>query len=300
MKRIKLSESLQLSEFVHGHWRLSDWGLSDQELLKLINQIIELGITSFDHADIYGNYSCEDLFGNALENDKSLRHQIQIITKCGIKLVSDKYPDRNINTYDYSFDHIISSVEKSLTNLKTEYLDLLLLHRPSPLLNPNEVAKAFSKLKNEGKVLNFGVSNFLPHQFEMLQSYTDEKLVTNQIEISPLYLDHFENGNMDFLQKERINPMAWSPIARGSILYPKSEKEKRVHLKVKEVANEMEISGLDKIVYSWLLKHPANIIPILGTGKIDRIQTAIEALNIEMSDEQWFKIYNASMGCELP
>ncbi len=199
MNKIKLSESLQLSRVIHGHWRLSDWGLTDQELLYFTQEAIELGVTSFDHADIYGNYSCEELFGNALKLKKSLRKEIQIITKCGIKLLSDKFPHRKVKIYDYSYDHIISSVDRSLKKLNTDYIDLLLLHRPSPLLNPAEVALAFSHLREKGKVINFGVSNFLPIQYEMLNSYTDEKLVTNQIEVSPTCLDHFYNGNMDFL-----------------------------------------------------------------------------------------------------
>ncbi len=300
MNKIELSESLQLSRIIHGHWRLSDWGLSNQELLKLIQQVVELGITTFDNADIYGNYSCEEIFGEALKLNKGLRKEIQVITKCGIKLVSDKFPHRKIHTYDYSFDHIVSSVNNSLENLSTDYIDLLLLHRPSPFLNPEEVAKAFSFLKENGKVLNFGVSNFLPHQFEMLSSYTDEKLVTNQIEISPLYLEHFDNGNIDFLQKERVLPMAWSPVAGGNILSPSTPQEKRIFHALKQVALELDAESIDTIAYSWLLTHPAKILPIVGSGKIQRIVSAVTALEYKLSNEQWFSIYKASTGVDLP
>jgi len=181
MPKIKLTDNLEISRIVHGHWRLVDWQLSNQDLLKLTNQCIDLGITTFDHADIYGDYSCEELFGDVLKLDKSLRQKIQIISKCGIKLMSKKFPERQLKTYDYSYAHIVKSVENSLKNLNTDYLDILLLHRPSPFFNPSEVAKAFSKLKKEGKVLNFGVSNFTAQQFEMLNSYVDEPLVTNQV-----------------------------------------------------------------------------------------------------------------------
>jgi len=297
---INLTNQLQISRIVQGHWRLADWKMSNQELLKLTEQSIELGITTFDHADIYGNYSCEKLFGDALSLKKTLRADIQIISKCGIKLVSDKYPSRNIKTYDYGYEHIISSVENSLTNFGTDYLDLLLLHRPSPIINPEEVAKAFSYLRQSGKALNFGVSNFSPNQFETLNTYTDEKLVTNQVEISPYCLDHFANGNLDYFLKEKIKPMAWSPLAGGKIINPDSEKGKKIYTVLSEIANELNLHSIDKVIYAWLLKHPSIIIPIIGTGKIERIKNAVEALEIEMNLEQWFRIYIASLGKQVP
>ncbi len=261
---------------------------------------MEMGITSFDHADIYGDYQCEALFGEALKNEASLRSEIQIITKCGIKLLSDKFSHRRLKIYDYSYEHIVSSVEQSLQNLKTDYLDLLLLHRPSPFFNPEEVAKAFSALKEKGKVLHFGVSNFLSMQFEMLQRYYDMPLVTNQVEISPLCLEHFENGNMDFFLKEKIQPMAWSPLGGGRIFNPQTEQEKRVHDALWKVARELDQKAIDIVAYAWLLQHPAGIIPVVGSGNIDRIQAAVSAQEVQMSLEQWFAIYNAAKGEELP
>jgi predicted oxidoreductase len=299
MIKTQLSEDLHLSRIVHGHWRLSDWKLSSQELLKLTEQCIELGVTSFDHADIYGNYTCEAIFGEALSLKPSLRNDIQIISKCGIKLATDKYPERRLKTYDYSYEHIISSVENSLTNLKTDYLDLLLLHRPSPFFAPEEVAKAFSDLKRSGKVLNFGVSNFTSQQFEMLNTHTEEPLVTNQVEISPACLEHFENGNIDYFLKERINPMAWSPLAGGRLFNPKTEQEKQIAKTLSDIAVELDLETIDQVIYAWLLKHPVGMLPIIGTSKIERIRSAIEALNIDMSHEQWFRIY-ASTGVEMP
>lgn len=300
MNSINLTPDFKISRIIHGHWRLADWKLSDQELLRLMEQAIEIGVTTFDHADIYGNYSCEQLFGNALHLKKELRKQIQLITKCGIKLRSDKYPNREIKFYDYSFEHIVKSVQNSLKNLKTDYIDLLLLHRPSPYFNPEEVAKAFSYLKDEGKVLNFGVSNFSSSQFEMLNHYTDEKLITNQVEISPYCLEQFENGNIDYFLKNKIKPMAWSPLAAGKIINPIDEKGKRIFKVLSEIAETLNINSIDQVAYSWLLNHPAQIIPIVGTGKIERIKHAIEAINLKIDLEQWFKIYNASTGNELP
>ncbi len=300
MKKVKLTDNFEVSPLIHGHWRLQEWNFSDRKLLKLTEQLIELGITTFDHADIYGNYSCEQLFGNALALNKNLRNNIQIITKCGIKPVSNRFPKRQTGYYDYSFDHIISSVNNSLENFKTGHIDLLLLHRPSPFFNPEEVAEAFYKLKQQGKVLHFGVSNFNPDQYEMLNGFLKDALVTNQVEISPYCLDHFDNGNIEFFLKKKIKPLAWSPLAGGKILNPESEKEKRIFSALSKVADELEVKSIDKVVYSWLYKHPAHVIPILGSGKISRIKKAIEAFDIEMSTEQWFEIYIASLGQPLP
>jgi len=300
MNTIKLTSDFEISRIVHGHWRLADWNLNNQELLRLTQQCIELGVTTFDHADIYGNYNCEKLFGDALELKPSIRKDIQLITKCGIKLTSDKFPERTLNHYDYSYNHIISSVENSLKNFKTDYIDVLLLHRPSPFFNPEEVAKAFSFLKKSGKVLHFGVSNFTPQQFETLAAYTDEKLVTNQVEVSPLCLEHFDNGNMDYFLQKNIKPMAWSPLAGGQLLNPSTEKEQRVFNTLTNIANELHINSIDKLIYSWLLMHPTAIIPVVGSSKIERIKNAVDALNIEMSLEQWFQIYTASTGVGVP
>jgi len=300
MEKVRLSDNLEISRFVHGMWRLTEWNLSERELLKFIENVIDLGVNTFDHADIYGNYSCEQLFGNAISLNISIRDKIKIITKCGIKLMSDKFPERKIKYYDYSSSYIIDSVENSIRNLNVEHIDLLLLHRPAPFFNPEEVAKAFSQLKLSGKVSNFGVSNFNIIQFEMLNKYVDEKLVTNQVEISPYCLEHFENGNMDFFLKESIPPMAWSPMAGGKILTPKDEKGEKLYLVIKEIAEELNVNNLDQIVFNWLLKHPASIVPVLGTGKIQHVKSALNALDFEMSLEQWYRIYIAGLGKKLP
>lgn len=300
MNRIKLNNKLEISRIVHGYWRLRDWRLSDQELIALIQKSLELGVTTFDHADIYGDYSCEKLFGDALKLKKELRQQMQLVTKCGIKLISDKYPKRKVAYYDYSYEHIIQSVENSLKNFGTDYIDLLLLHRPSPFFNPEEVQQAFYDLKRSGKVLNFGVSNFNIQQFEMLNAHLDDKLVTNQVEISPFCLEHFDNGNIDFFMKEQIKPMAWSPLARGRLFNPHTAHEKEVQKRLMEVASELGAVNIDAVAYSWLLKHPSKIIPIVGSHKIERLKLAVDALKMEMTLEQWFRIFIAAKGEKLP
>jgi predicted oxidoreductase len=296
----KLAANLEISRLVLGMWRLLDWNKSHQELLSFIKQSVETGVTTFDHADIYGNHECEAAFGKVMKNESEMRDQIQLVTKCGIKLHTDKFPERKVKYYDYSASYIVSQVEQSLKNLQTDYIDVLLLHRPSPFFNPEEVAKAFDQLKSSGKVNHFGVSNFLPLQLESLQAYAKEPLVTNQIEISAYSLEHFENQNLDYLISKKIRPMAWSPLAGGELLNPKTKKGTRLLQAVQLVAQELGITQTEQILYQWLLMHPAGIIPVLGTGKIERIKTAVDSLNIQMSLEQWFQIYIASMGKELP
>lgn len=197
MERVKLAEDLSFSRIIHGLWRLAVWRLTNRELLALIEQCLEMGINTFDHADIYGDYSCEQLFGEALSLKPDLRQRMRIVTKCGIKPVSNKRPKHRIKHYDTSKEHIINSVEHSLQNFGTDYLDVLLIHRPDPLMDPTEVAEAFHQLRTQGKVLYFGVSNFTPGQLDLLSSYLDFPLVTNQIEVSPMNLENFFNGTVD-------------------------------------------------------------------------------------------------------
>lgn len=300
MDTITLKTGLRLSRIVFGHWRLAEWNLTAQDLVRLTEQAIELGITSIDHADIYGNYSCEKLFGDALKIQGSLRNKIQLITKCGIKLVSDKFPDRKLKVYDYTYDHIVTSVDNSLRNFGTDYVDLLLLHRPAPFFDPAEVARAFRDLKKAGKVLHFGVSNFTSQQYEMLNSFVDQPLATNQVEISPYCLEHWQNGNIEFFLQHKINPMAWSPLAGGNLLDPKDEKGRRLYAAMTQVGKEIGAASIDSVAYSWLLSHPAGIIPITGTGKLDRLKTAVDALKNRLNLEQWYAIYMASTGQPLP
>ncbi len=200
----------EFSELVQGYWRAVDWGMTAQERLSFLKQHIELGITTVDHADIYGNYECEKLFGEALALDKSVREQIQIVTKCDINLCGDKTPERKINHYDTSSAHIYQSVNNSLERLNVDEIDVLLIHRPDVLMDADEVAEAFSELHKVGKVKHFGVSNFTPRQFELLQSRLGKPLVTNQVEINPLNFEVAHDGTLDQMQMLRTRPMAWS------------------------------------------------------------------------------------------
>ncbi|MGM0508747.1 MAG: aldo/keto reductase, partial [Fusobacteriota bacterium] len=223
----------------------------------------------------------------------------EIVTKCGIMLQSKNRPQNKVHYYDTSKEHIIKSANRSLKNMKIDYIDLLLIHRPDPLMKPQEVASAFNQLKKEGKVKNFGVSNFLPHQFDMLQKFLDVPLITNQVEISVTELKQFENGTMEHCISNDISPMAWSPVGGGDIFRSNSERVNRLKKVLHEVANNHGIDGIDMIMYAWLLKHPASIMPVIGTGKENRINAAIESTKIELTKQEWFKIYEASRGREV-
>ena len=300
MKSITLSPTLRVSRLALGFWRLNQWKMSPAELLVFMEKALELGFTTFDHADIYGDYTCEALFGKALKQKPALRQKMELVSKCGIKLPSAKFPGRRINHYDTSYRHILQSVHQSLKNLHTDHLDLLLIHRPDPLMNPAETARAFEDLFRSGKVLNFGVSNFLPADTEMLQKHLPFPLVTNQVEVSPLQLEHFENGNMAWFGKTGMHPMAWSPLGGGRLFHPEDEKSARVQQALAETASRKNTENLTAIALAWLLKHPTGVVPVLGTGKTGRLQEALEAFEISLSTEEWFEIYVAAQGHRMP
>lgn len=300
MEKIKLKDDLEFSRIVHGYWRLMDWNISNRDLVNLIEEVYDLGITTVDHADIYGNFCCEEKFGEALKLKKGLREKLQIVTKCGIKFPSENRPENKSHCYDTSKEHIIKSAERSLKNFNTDYLDVLLIHRVDALLNPEEVAEAFTKLNKDGKVRYFGVSNFLPAQFNMLNSYLDNKLITNQVEISPLCLNAFEDGTLDLMLEKRIKPMAWSPLAGGRLFRGNDERSLRVQKVLNKIKEEVNAKDIDEVAYAWLLMHPSKIMPIVGSGKIERIKSAIRATDIKLTRDQWFEIYVASRGVDIP
>ncbi|MBS3681952.1 aldo/keto reductase family oxidoreductase [Ornithinibacillus massiliensis] len=300
MERIQLAEDLSFSRIIHGLWRLADWKYSADQFVDLIEYCMEQGITTFDHADIYGGFQCEELFGNALALKPGLRENIEIVTKCGIVIPSPNRPEHKSHHYNTSKRHIIQSVENSLKNFRTDYIDTLLIHRPDPFMDPEQVASAFHELKASGKVRHFGVSNFKRHQLTMLESYLDVDLVTNQIELSAYQLENLEDGTLNLCLEKQIAPMAWSPLARGQIFTNEDDKAVRLRKTLEKIAIEMDRSSIDEILYAWILNHPANVMPIVGSSKKERIQKAVNALNIELSLDQWFEILHASMGHEVP
>lgn len=288
-----------VSRLILGVWRMAAWDQSPEETLALIHTCVDLGITTFDHADIYGDYTCEGLFGKALKREPGLRSHLQLMTKCGIKLVSKNRPEHSIKHYDTSRSHILKSVDHSLQELHTDYLDVLLIHRPDPLMDTDETAEAFIQLKQSGKVLHFGVSNFLPHQFDLLASRLPFPLITNQIELSVMHLTPWSDGTLDQCQRLRIAPLAWSPLGGGRLFGSPTDQTMRLRETLTNIA-QLHDATLDQVALAWLMVHPARIVPILGTGRSDRILSAATALNLQLTREQWFQIWTASTGNEVP
>lgn len=293
-------DAAPVSRIIQGMWRLADWNYTTKQVQELIQHCLKLGITTFDHADIYGGYRCEDMFGEALAGLDVDREQIQLVTKCDICLVNPARPEHALKFYDTSREHLLRSAENSLRALHTEYIDVLLLHRPDPLLDAEEVADAFAQLQASGKVRQFGVSNFLPHQFQLVQSALGSPLVTNQIEYSPLEMKHQQDGVIDHCQQHRIRPMAWSPFAGGRLFTSQEEAAGRVRTALLDVGRAHGDASLDQVALAWILRHPVGFVPIIGSGNMDRIGSAVAALQINLSRQQWFAIWQAATGSEVP
>ena len=299
--RLKLAPSgPEVSRIVAGMMRLKDWNLSASEMRGRLERFVELGITTFDHADIYGGGDCESLFGAALASMPSMRRRIQIVTKCGIVPVLKGASGRAIKHYDTSKTHILTSVENSLRRLRTDYVDLLLIHRPDPLMDADEIAEAFASLRDSGKALFFGVSNFTAVQFELLAARLPFPLVTNQVHCSILATKPFEDGTIDTCMKHRVSPMAWSPLDGGYLFFGRSKQALRVRRELKAVGGRSGRPSLERLALAWLLKHPSGIVPLIGTGKMDRMLEAVESLKTDLSREDWFRIWTASQGHDVP
>ncbi|KAI8906805.1 NADP-dependent oxidoreductase domain-containing protein [Gorgonomyces haynaldii] len=292
----------RLSKMIFGTMRLADGYSADpQDILKRIKHCLSLGITTFDLADIYGLYTYEALFGKALALEPSLRQKMEIVSKCDILYPCTERPG-TVKHYDTSKEYILWSAENSLKNVGISYLDLLLIHRPDPLMNADEVAEAVIALKQSGKVRHFGVSNFTPSQFELLQSRLPFALVTNQIEFSVLHTEPLYDGTFDQLQRLRVQPMIWSPLAGGQIFkQEKTPQAQRVVDAMTKVAKELgEGVTLDQVAYAWVLRHPSNPTIVLGTSDLKRLESAQRATEITLTRPQWFAILEASQGKPCP
>ncbi|MFY7651520.1 MAG: aldo/keto reductase [Chitinophagaceae bacterium] len=284
-----------LSNPIAGCMRWGIWGAnySSTEVEKMITHCVEAGITSFDHADIYGHYTTEALFGNALKGLPGFRNQIQLISKCGIQMVSNNRPNNSIKSYNTSAIHIIQSVENSLTALHTDYLDVLLIHRPSPLLQPTEVAEAVCQLKQSGKIRSFGVSNFNPLQMEALRKCCEINF--NQLEVSLMHVNALQDGTLDYCIANRIQAMAWSPLGGN----PTAEKTPVLQNALNNLANKYE-TDVATIMLAWLYKLPSAIIPVTGSSNAERIIAAKNAQLVNLSNEEWFILWKAATGNEIP
>jgi predicted oxidoreductase len=272
------------------------WGskLSTFAMQERIETYLSENITTFDHADIYGGYTTEADFGKAWKNMTIARENVRFITKCGIKMIAE---NRNygIKHYDYSKKHIIWSVENSLKNLQTEYIDVLLLHRPSPLMQPDVIAEAISELKDSGKILHFGLSNFTPSQTDLIRKYSE--VSCNQIQFSATHLQPMLTGELDYMMLHNIQPMAWNPL--GSIYKEAIPQTIRLQDLLQKLSIKYGISD-DLLLLAWILKHPAKIQPVVGTTKIDRIKNLKQLQGLELELEDWFAIWTESIGTKIP
>jgi predicted oxidoreductase len=299
----KQSPSQQLLGFpapAAGLMNLARWGLTPEDRVRWINGCLERGVTVFDHADIYGDYTCENLFGEALRLDPALRKRMRIVTKCGIKLVSPNRPAHLVKHYDSSLKHIVASVDNSLRALATDRIDLLLIHRPDPLMDADEAAGALAQLRRAGKVLEVGVSNFSPSQVEMLASRMDVPLAANQVEFSVLHSDPLFDGTLDQCQRLGMAPMAWSPLAGGRLLQDTQERTLAVHAALQAIGEELGGARPEQVAIAWITAHPAKIVPVLGTGSLERIANAVAATRLALERQQWYRILTAILGHPVP
>ena len=296
MERISLNSDVSLSRLIYGMWRIGDDSdTSTSHVQAKIESCLSQGITTMDQADIYGGYEAEEILGNALQGT-NLREKIEIVTKCDIVAPAGRYSDAKVKYYDTSRAHLLASVEHSLRLMGTDYVDLLLIHRPDPMMDAEETGAALDEIVASGKAKSIGVSNFKLHDWTLLQSAMSSPLVTNQIELSLLAHEVFTNGDLAYLQERKVAPMAWSPLGGGSLF----SQDNTVLLDALKAIGES--SGVDEtaVAVAWLLAHPAKIMPVMGTNSLARISKISDALKVTMDRETWFELYSIALGSEVP
>jgi predicted oxidoreductase len=294
-----MAELPLLSPVVAGLWRLDSWALEPAERARWIRRAVELGLSTLDLAEIYGGYSCHARVGEALRADPGLRDAVRLVTKFGIEVPKDTRPGVRVHHYDTSAARLAASVEAALSELGTDHLDLLLVHRWDPLLDAAELAEACAREQAAGRVLRFGVSNFAPSTMRLMDGALPGGLATNQVELHPLHLEPFEDGTTDLAQELDLPLMAWSPLAGGRLFQDGGERAIRVRTALAEVA-QRHGAEIDQVAFAFLLRHPARIHPITGTGNLERLARQAAAVDITLDREDWFTIWTASKGAPLP
>jgi predicted oxidoreductase len=288
--------NINYSPLIAGTMNWGAWGkqFTSDEMTQLIRLFFENGIHTFDHADIYGAFTTEAEFGIAFKNSGINRDQVRYITKCGIQYVAPSR-DNRLKHYNYSKEYIIWSVEESLKHLKTDYVDVLLLHRPSPLMDPNEIAEAIEILKLQDKILSFGVSNFTNSQTELIRSKTE--ITVNQIQFSATHEDPMTDGSLDYMIRHQIRPMAWNPL--GDVFRTDTEQTRRLKKVLVKLSEKYEVGG-DILLLSWVMRHPSGVLPVVGTTNPGRIQQLQKATQIHWDIQDWFEIWVESRGNKVP
>ena len=292
MQHIEIAPGMSFSRIIQGFWRLTgglpgDWNMTTAELVAFLGNLFEKGVTTLDTAQAYGRGTCESAMGAALREFP--RSAYQIVTKTGICV----NPQRRFFYYDTTYEQVTKKCRESIEKLRCDYLDLYLIHREDPMIDHHEVARAFADLKQEGLIKEAGVSNFDPFKFSALNKATGGTLRTNQIELHPCSFEHFNSGMIDLLQGEKIHPMIWSPLAGGRFATDESEPYRNVRVVCEELAQKYSVH-MNTVIYAWLLNHPVGAMPLVGSSKPDRLDEALEALNLTLDREDWYRIYTAS------
>lgn len=296
---IDLAPGLALSRIVWGAWRLAEAAdHSPAAVAARIQACLDQGITTFDHADIYGGYRCEMLFGDALRAQPGLKARMQIVTKTDIMLLSQAWPDTRVKHYDTTPAHVSASVDRSLQRLGVDVIDVLLIHRPDPLMDAQALGACLDGLIDAGKIRAAGVSNFMPWDVDLLQSAMRHRLVTNQLELNPLHLAPFTNGQLAHAQQHRMPVMAWSPLAGGR-LFADDAGAARVRAVLERIARAAG-ADVSAAALAWLLHHPARVLPVVGTNDPGRIASISQALAVPMDRQTWFEVYEAGLGRGVP
>lgn len=290
------------SRLIYGTWRILDDAATatPDSLLARLHACLELGITTLDTAEIYGLYKVEEFIGETLRREPGLRDKFEIVTKAGIYVPCEFHPDRKTAHYNATAARLVKSAEKSLRLLGTDRIDLFLVHRPDWLTSADETAEGLNKLMREGKILHAGVSNYNVHQVELLNSRLDRPLVTNQIEFSLLHMDPIFDGTADQCQRLGMRPMAWSPLAQGRLMSLEDPATVRVHAKAAELSAKYDGASLDQLAYAWILAHPSQPLPIIGTNKLDRLQSTAKSTAIQLEREDWYALWEAAQGRQIP
>jgi predicted oxidoreductase len=289
MKKVSLSDSgPKVSEAIYGFWRWTDEGaVTTSQIEKTVNLCLELGINTFDHADIYGDFTIEEHFGKIIQNKSFKREEIVLFSKCGIRKSADKY----LTYYDTSREHILNSINASLKRLKTDYLDIFLLHQSDFLSDPEETAGALAEIVTSGKAKHIGVANFSVFQHQLLSSYLRIPIVTNHIELNLMNISAIEDGRIDFIKQSFSKPLAWAPLAGGKILHGTDEKAVRLRSKLEEIGRKYD-ANIEQTAVAWLMK--LGTLPIIGSLSEARIRNGASASDVQLSREDWYEIYQVA------
>jgi predicted oxidoreductase len=292
MEKIYLSDSgPKVSPAVYGFYRWNGSYVNEDKMERIMNLCLELDINTFDHGDTYGDYTCEEIFGNVFKRSGLKRESIVLFTKCGINIPHPARPDYRVKHYDTSREHITNSVENSLRNLRTDYIDVFLLNQLDPLSNLEETALTLEKLKDSGKIKNVGVVNFSVFQHQLLSSYLRIPIVTNHIELNLLNTSAFDNGQVDYIKQKYMRPLATSPLAEGKIANSNEKIPLRIRGKLEEFAGKYN-SHFESVAIAWLVKLGA--LPLIGTTDELRIRNIAEAFKINLDRQDWYELYAVS------